>query len=410
MERHLKNTVLKTISLAFLATALTACQAGQRSFNENIQASVDANANSTTHLDWESSEYHPSSLFTKLRQDYFNLAGDVAAEEKMRKQTCETLSTLSNDTLMIFENEILNPANREVLSNCASSLKNRLDREAQRNRQDIQYYVNATSKSPSNIDFKLDMEVITDSNYMSFNKHDASVKEKEVILTFDDGPHDMFTSSILRTLKEAGNIKAMFFELGRQIKANPARTKEVFDAGHVVANHSWNHNCMDNTTVCKNNNKGKILSNNEVFDEVAATFNIIKQITGKMAPFFRFPYGDNREIMSKYFKEQGILEMHWNIDSNDWRYKQKFGTEQINFTSKEVLYSALRSLDKYNKGVVLFHDIHRRTAEILPQFLYELHKRNFKVVVLMPQNIEEPSLKATSFQKLIKEDSAGKLQ
>ena len=407
MARHLKNTVLKAIGLTLVATALSACQGGQQSFNENIQASVDANATSTTHLDWESSEYHPVNLFAKLRQDYFNLNGNLQSEEKMRKQTCEALSTLSNDTLLIFENEILNPVNGEVLADCVSSLKNRLSKIAQQNREDIQYFVDATSNKPSNIDFKLNMEVITDPNYMDFNKFTASVKDKEVILTFDDGPHEMFTSSVLRTLKEAGNIKAMFFELGKQIKAFPARTKEVFDAGHVVANHSWNHNCMDNTTVCKNNNKGKILTDYEVFEEVSATFNLIKKVTGKMAPFFRFPYGDNREVMSKYFKEQGVLEMHWNIDSNDWRYKQKLGNDQINFTSKEVLYSALRSLDKYNKGVVLFHDIHRRTAEILPQFLYELHKRNFKVVVLAPQAAQEPTLRAQDYKKLTMEQRAG---
>ena len=401
---------MKALGLTVFAVALSACQAGNQSFNENLQASVDANANSNTHLDWESSQYHPSNLFANLRQEYFNLNGNVAAEAKMRKQTCETLSTLSSDTLMVFENEILNRANSEVLADCASLLKNRLDKEAQQNRQDIQYFVNATSTKPSNIDFKLDMEVITDPDYINFNKHHASVKDKEVILTFDDGPHEMFTSSVLRTLKEAGNIKAMFFGLGKQIKANQERTKEISQAGHVMANHSWNHNCMDNSTICRNNNKGKVLSDYEVFEEVTATFNLIKKITGTMAPFFRFPYGDNREVMSKYFKEQGILEMHWNIDSNDWRYKQKLGSEQINFTSKEVLYSALRSLDKYNKGVVLFHDIHRRTAEILPQFLFELHKRNFKVVVLAPQLAQEPKLNSADYQKVISQDRDARMR
>lgn len=364
--------------------SLMSCGRTGLSIQTNLQSSIDANAGAATHTDWETSDFHPKFLFDNLRMD-FEQAKDEASKEKIKKDLCSALINLSDETLLIFENEIINMDNGILLNACKSNLILRINNKSQLNRIDIHYSTDAFSKDPSNIDFDLQTKVIDSAEYINFNKYTGSVAQKEVILTFDDGPHNYFTASILKTLKEAGNAKAMFFELGKNISRYPHETKKVYNEGHIVANHSWNHLCLNDTQTCARNNKGKFLSDDEVTAEITETFNIIKRTIGKIAPFFRFPYGDNRKSTSEYLKKEGILEMSWNIDSNDWRYVQTVGGQSIPFTSKEVLKSALKSLDRTNRGVILFHDIHRRTAEILPQFLYELHKRNFKLVIFEPQ-------------------------
>ncbi len=352
-----------------------------------LQSSIERNAESITHTDWETSDFHPKFLFENLRGDLAekNSEKDI---EKIKKDLCSAFKNLSDDNLLVFETEILNDENRSLLTQCKALLMSRLNTKNALNRQQFQYFTDGFTNDPSNIDFKLDIKTLDEKDFISYHKYHGSVADKEVVLTFDDGPHNYFTASILKTLREAGDIKAMFFELGRQIQKYPHQTQKAFADGHVIANHSWNHLCLNNTEVCRKNNKGRVLTDNEVKNDIVSTFQLIQKTVGKIAPFFRFPYGDNRTSTSEYLKKSGVLEMHWSIDSNDWRYSQKVGSELIPFTSKEVLASALRTIDKNNRGVVLFHDIHRRTAEILPQFLYELHKRKIKVVVFDPQNAE----------------------
>jgi len=360
---------------------LVSCQKSSDRINTLLQSSVDVNAESTTHLDWETSEYHPQQIFKDLRKSLVDNQTNAEQVAALKKQICSGLQSLSDDSLLIFESEISNQSNKELLGQCYSNLSQRLQSKNHENMMHIKYFTDATSTAGSNIDFQLKTKIIRDFDHMNLNKHTASLKEKEVLLTFDDGPHNEFTHSVLRTLEEAGSVKAMFYQLGKQISQFPQVTAEVSEKGHIVANHSWNHYCMDSTEICKKNNKGLVLTDQQVQDEVVNTFNLIKSIVGKIAPFFRFPYGDNRNATSEFLKKYQIFEMHWNIDSNDWRYMQKIGKESVPFTSKDVLNSALGTLDRSQKGVVLFHDVHRRTAEILPQFLYELYKRDYTIVL-----------------------------
>jgi hypothetical protein len=76
---------------------------------------------------------------------------------------------------------------------------------------------------------------------------------KTVALTFDDGPHPRYTEQVLALLRKYG-IKAAFFELGvnlgvvegTQVKLglNAKISREVLDAGHVIANHSYSHRVL----------------------------------------------------------------------------------------------------------------------------------------------------------------------
>lgn len=378
--------IQQTALITLLAFTMS-CSQSTENLQVQIDSSIEANAESVTHTDWETSDFHPHFLFENLREDLTELR-NLKDITKLKTELCTALKNLSDDNLLVFENEILNEENNSLLSPCKTLVLSRLNAKNTLNRQQFKYSTDGFSTDPSNIDFKLDIKTLNSEDYLSYHKNHGSVGDKEVVLTFDDGPHKHFTASVLKTLREAGDLRAMFFELGRQIEKHPQTVLKAHADGHIIANHSWNHLCLNNTETCRRNNKGRLLSDTEVKNDIISTFELIKKTIGKMAPFFRFPYGDNRQATSEYLKKSGVLEMHWNIDSNDWRYSQKVGSETMPFTSKEVLASALRSIDKHNRGVVLFHDIHRRTVEILPQFLYELHKRKIKVVVFDPQNSE----------------------
>ena len=61
-----------------------------------------------------------------------------------------------------------------------------------------------------------------------------------IALTFDDGPHPQFTARLLRLL-ERFKVHATFFVLGEAAAQHPALIADLARAGHVIANHSWNH-------------------------------------------------------------------------------------------------------------------------------------------------------------------------
>ena len=64
--------------------------------------------------------------------------------------------------------------------------------------------------------------------------------EKNVYLTFDDGPSTSVTPEILNTLKKY-NVKATFFVLGKNVDLYPELTKRAYKEGNYIANHGYTH-------------------------------------------------------------------------------------------------------------------------------------------------------------------------
>jgi peptidoglycan/xylan/chitin deacetylase (PgdA/CDA1 family) len=68
--------------------------------------------------------------------------------------------------------------------------------------------------------------------------------DREVVLTFDDGPWPDTTPAVLAALKHEC-VRATFFLLGRNAAAHPALAKRELAEGHTVAHHSFRHPLLD---------------------------------------------------------------------------------------------------------------------------------------------------------------------
>ena len=66
------------------------------------------------------------------------------------------------------------------------------------------------------------------------------LRDREVVLTFDDGPLPPYTNRILDTLASEC-VKATFFMVGRMVRGYPSMVRRIYNEGHTVANHSQNH-------------------------------------------------------------------------------------------------------------------------------------------------------------------------
>src|SRR5499427_2265819 len=66
------------------------------------------------------------------------------------------------------------------------------------------------------------------------------LRDHEVVLTFDDGPLPRNSDQVLKTLAD-NCVKATFFLIGEQARANPEGVRKLVEAGHTIGTHSQTH-------------------------------------------------------------------------------------------------------------------------------------------------------------------------
>lgn len=196
---------------------------------------------------------------------------------------------------------------------------------------------------------------------------DIILRPGEVILTFDDGPRPGKTNDILATLDDYG-VKATFLMLGSAAKAHPALARQVASQGHTVGSHTYNH--VDLSTLTRQ------VALDEIAKGEAAVADALKGSGHTPAPFFRFPYLSQTGFLRTSLLQGSVVVLDVDIDSKDY-FKDDAET---------VAQRTLARLDARGSGIILFHDIHQRTVDMLPTFLAALQERGYSVVRLVPKD------------------------
>lgn len=162
-------------------------------------------------------------------------------------------------------------------------------------------------------------------------------------ITYDDGPHNVYTNQIANNLKSYG-IKSTFFSLSKNVLAYPQITKGLKEMGMEIANHSHDHAQLTKLDDAK--------LNFEIIDSTRK----IEEVTGVHPKFFRCPYGAGTNIArirSKIAKEN-MVHVFWNVDSLDWQDRNPASI--VARVKKEM------ALSKKGGGIILFHDIHPQSV------------------------------------------------
>ena len=184
--------------------------------------------------------------------------------------------------------------------------------------------------------------------------------DKEIVLTFDDGPWPVNTPSVLTSLADECT-KAVFFPIGKHATYHPEILKQVAAAGHSVGTHTWSHANLN----------GKKMNEQQARDEIEKGFSAVKLALGAApSPFFRFPQLQHSPAAVSYLGSRDVAIFSCDVDSFD--FKAKDATQVIN--------SVLTKLEKSGKGIILMHDFQKHTAEALPLLLRRLKAGGYKVV------------------------------
>lgn len=135
--------------------------------------------------------------------------------------------------------------------------------------------------------------------------------DKQLCLTFDDGPIPKVTPWVLDVLKQY-QAQASFFCIGDNVRKHPEVFDQVIQAGHTVGNHGFHHlkgwGCDKKIYI-----KDVLLAQQE-FLKYAAPRTI-----NRRGVYFRPPYGKMTRAQAKGLQEEGFTIVMWNILSQDYQ-------------------------------------------------------------------------------------------
>ena len=186
----------------------------------------------------------------------------------------------------------------------------------------------------------------------------ADTNQKEIAISFDDGPATNHTPEILQLLKQA-NIKATFFCIGNRIAGNENILQQIKEDGHIIGNHSYSHHFWFD-----------MFSSKKMLDDLRLMDEELKRVTGLQPKLFRPPYGVTNPNLKKAITAGNYTPVGWSVRSMD-----------------TVIKDENKLLDKINKAlkpgaVFLFHDTSASTLNVLPAFIKVVKNKGYQIVPL----------------------------
>ena len=187
------------------------------------------------------------------------------------------------------------------------------------------------------------------------------LRAKEVALTFDDGPVPGKTERILASLDQY-HVKATFLMVGQMAATYPKIARDVAERGHTIGTHTFDHKNL------------AAIGFDAAMADIARGEKAVAKATGETPGIFRFPYlADSRRLRGAIVAK-GAAIVDVDVDSKDY----------FRSSPAEVAARTLAALRKHNGGIILMHDIHARTATMLPALLAQMKAEGYKIVTLKP--------------------------
>lgn len=177
--------------------------------------------------------------------------------------------------------------------------------------------------------------------------------KKLISITFDDGPSGL-TRGLVDNLS-ANKVHSTFFIVTNKLDKSRDTVLYTYNHGNEIGYHSYAHKSF----------KKEALEN--ILNEYNSSNELLKTITGMNFALTRPPYGAINDSVKSNLDTSFIL---WNVDTEDWRYKD------VDYLVDYVLTHAKAG------DIILFHDIHQTSVEAIKIILPELYVRGFQAVTV----------------------------
>ncbi len=192
---------------------------------------------------------------------------------------------------------------------------------------------------------------------------------RTVALTFDDGP-GLWTPKVLDVLRRSG-VKAAFFVIGRNAETNPGLVSAIAADGHLIGNHTWNHDPPPG---------GASWPRARLANELDRTDQLLNEITGSRTCWFRPPAGILSGATAEVRRRSLAVAM-WSVDSRDWLIQKGARRDPDGELAHRIVVRATSGADQKNP-IVLLHDgggYRGATVAALPSIIrfYQSHGYTF---------------------------------
>jgi len=191
---------------------------------------------------------------------------------------------------------------------------------------------------------------------------------KTVALTFDDGPHPRYSDQVLAILKKYG-LHAVFFEIGQNVGTDNDKNEvtlrptaevshRILESGSTIGNHTYTHPVLPK------------LDQAALTKEIDYTSAILTDVMKTPPVLFRPPYGAANAGILNEIQTDKMKTVIWNVDSEDW----------ADPVPNSVAQRVIGEVEKEQRGIILFHDIHKVGLEALPVVIEKLQAEGYKFV------------------------------
>lgn len=181
--------------------------------------------------------------------------------------------------------------------------------------------------------------------------------EKMVALTFDDGPHPVYTPRALASLQQYQS-QATWFILGKQAQNNLPLVTQISAGENDIGVHSYDHVSLTG------------LSRAQIISQLGRTRNLIEQATGRFWPYFRPPNGAyNNKVLEAAASLGFQWNVLWSVDPRDYAS-----------SASQIINHVLARIEP--GAIIILHEVTAPTTAALPVILREMGKRGYQAVTL----------------------------
>ncbi|PPS44254.1 polysaccharide deacetylase family protein [Chroococcidiopsis sp. TS-821] len=179
---------------------------------------------------------------------------------------------------------------------------------------------------------------------------------KTIALTFDDGPHPTYTPELLEVLDHYA-IPASFFWLGACVNRAPFTAKQVYNRGHWIGLHGYDHRSFP------------VLTTVELKQSLRATQDAIAKacrIDPNLVRDVRPPNGLFTPQILNSLNQWQYRTVMWSVVPEDW---VRPGVATV--VQRVLQQVSNGSMIVLHDGVCGGQDVAATTAQLVPQLLHQ---------------------------------------
>lgn len=180
---------------------------------------------------------------------------------------------------------------------------------------------------------------------------------RAVALTFDDGPHTIYTPRVLDHLHHY-NSQATWFILGSLARSRQSVLQDIAQGNNDIGVHAYEHVSLTS------------LPYGQIISQLERTRGIIAEATSRFWPYLRPPNGAYNETVLKAAQSIGFkFNLLWSVDPRDYEA-----------SATQITARVLAGLSP--GAIIILHEVTAPTAQALPVILSEIANRGYQALAL----------------------------